>query len=62
MQLVSDSKPRVFSWTQQLIPGGQSFFMKLRRTSDRTPTSMLIEPPYELVGGEKRGQRWRHMK
>ncbi|KZT28937.1 carbohydrate esterase family 9 protein [Neolentinus lepideus HHB14362 ss-1] len=41
--------------------GGQGFVIKLRRTAERSPTSLLLEPPYEVVGG--RGPpRWRHMK
>ncbi len=37
--------------------------MKLRKTSERSPTSMIIEPPHNLNGSEADGPlRWRHMK
>ncbi|PSR73697.1 hypothetical protein PHLCEN_2v10616 [Hermanssonia centrifuga] len=43
--------------------GGQAFMMKLRKTSERSPTSMIIEPPHNLNGSEADGPlRWRHMK
>ncbi|KAH6915125.1 hypothetical protein BKA70DRAFT_566770 [Coprinopsis sp. MPI-PUGE-AT-0042] len=44
--------------------GGQSFFIKLRRTSEHTPSSMMIEPPYALGGESSLTSpfRWRHMK
>ncbi|KAI9064852.1 composite domain of metallo-dependent hydrolase [Trametes sanguinea] len=38
----------------QIVPGsenvigGQAFMVKLRKTSQRTPTSMLVEPPFTL--------------
>lgn len=41
--------------------GGQAFAIKLRRTAERSPTSMLLEPPYEVVGGHG-PPRWRYMK
>lgn len=45
--------------------GGQAFVMKLRPTKERTPTSMLVEPPYSLNGTEvdpALPPRWRYMK
>ncbi|KAI0305776.1 carbohydrate esterase family 9 protein [Multifurca ochricompacta] len=30
--------------------GGQAFTIKLRKTAERSPTAMLIEPPHELNG------------
>jgi hypothetical protein len=45
--------------------GGQAFMVKLRKTSERTPTSMVIEPPHTLNGSEpdlNAPLRWRHMK
>ncbi|TDL29918.1 hypothetical protein BD410DRAFT_823894 [Rickenella mellea] len=45
--------------------GGQAFFIKYRKTAERTPTSMVIEPP-ETLGGihvnASHPPRWRHMK
>ena len=46
-------------------PGGQAFVMKLRPTAERSPTSMLLEPPFTLNGSHvTNGElpRWRHMK
>ncbi|TFK48234.1 composite domain of metallo-dependent hydrolase [Heliocybe sulcata] len=51
--------------------GGQAFPIKLRPTSERSPTSMLVEPPYDLLAGMNateqdmhgsRRPRWRHIK
>ncbi|KAI0342088.1 composite domain of metallo-dependent hydrolase [Trametopsis cervina] len=44
--------------------GGQAFVMKLRPTAERSPTSMLLEPPFNLnysYDGEL-PLRWRHIK
>ncbi|GBE80175.1 predicted protein [Sparassis crispa] len=55
----------------QILPGsgnaigGQAFMVKLRPTSERSPTSMMIEPPYTLNGTEfdpSQPLRWRHLK
>ena len=37
--------------------------IKLRKTSQRTPTSMVIEPPYQLNGTrpDPYAPRWRHL-
>ncbi|KAG1735265.1 uncharacterized protein EDB91DRAFT_1250481 [Suillus paluster] len=57
--------------TAQILPGsannigGQAFIMKLRPTDERTPSSMLLEPPYTLNGSHfdhSLTPRWRHMK
>ncbi|KAF8969443.1 carbohydrate esterase family 9 protein [Flammula alnicola] len=47
--------------------GGQAFMVKLRKPSDRSASSMLLEPPYSLTlpsdGSESYTPfRWRHMK
>ncbi|TFK55529.1 composite domain of metallo-dependent hydrolase [Heliocybe sulcata] len=45
--------------------GGQAFMMKLRKTSERSPSSMVLEPPHSLNGSEldhALPPRWRHMK
>jgi hypothetical protein len=45
--------------------GGQAFIMKLRPTTERSPSSMLLEPPYTLNGSHfdhSLTPRWRHMK
>ncbi|KAF8893820.1 hypothetical protein BD779DRAFT_1435509 [Infundibulicybe gibba] len=45
--------------------GGQAFPIKLRPTSERSPTSMLLEPPYTLNGTKfdpSQPPRWRQMK
>ncbi|KAL5519409.1 hypothetical protein ACEPAH_1092 [Sanghuangporus vaninii] len=45
--------------------GGQAFTIKMRPTSERTPTSLLLEPPYGTNGSEvdySKKPRWRHMK
>ncbi|KAF7969722.1 hypothetical protein HWV62_26130 [Athelia sp. TMB] len=45
--------------------GGQGFVMKTRPTPERTPTSFLLEPPYNLNGSQtdySMRPRWRHMK
>lgn len=46
--------------------GGQAFVIKLRETAQRTPTSMVVDPPYTLNATEDIDMtlrpRWRHMK
>ncbi|KZT28940.1 carbohydrate esterase family 9 protein [Neolentinus lepideus HHB14362 ss-1] len=45
--------------------GGQAFPIKLRPTKERSPTSMLLEPPYSINGSEvdpSLPPRWRHLK
>ncbi|KAG1808290.1 composite domain of metallo-dependent hydrolase [Suillus subaureus] len=45
--------------------GGQAFVIKLRPTAERSPSSMLLEPPYTLNGTHvdpTLPPRWRQMK
>ncbi|EMD37401.1 hypothetical protein CERSUDRAFT_83171 [Gelatoporia subvermispora B] len=45
--------------------GGQAFVIKLRPTKERSPTSLLLEPPFGLNGSNVDSRlppRWRHMK
>ena len=45
--------------------GGQAFPIKLRPTAERSPSSMVLEPPHSLNGSEIQytgPPRWRHMK
>ncbi|EPQ57395.1 carbohydrate esterase family 9 protein [Gloeophyllum trabeum ATCC 11539] len=45
--------------------GGQAFPIKLRPTKERSPSSMLLEPPYGINGSEvdpSLPPRWRHIK
>lgn len=38
--------------------------IKLRKTTEGSPTSMVLEPPHTLVGTKTptNGVRWRHLK
>ncbi|KAF5370700.1 hypothetical protein D9758_002026 [Tetrapyrgos nigripes] len=45
--------------------GGQAYPIKLRRTHERTPSSMLLEPPYQINSSLPPNPShipWRHMK
>ncbi|KAG6911111.1 hypothetical protein DXG01_003851 [Tephrocybe rancida] len=45
--------------------GGQAFVIKLRPTAERSPSSMLLEPPYSLNNSDTEHlsrPRWRQMK
>lgn len=44
--------------------GGQAFAIKLRPTSEGSPSSMVLEPPYTINGTRKPTDppHWRHMK
>ncbi|KXN85384.1 hypothetical protein AN958_11484 [Leucoagaricus sp. SymC.cos] len=45
--------------------GGQAFVIKLRETSEKSPSSMLVEPPYQInitYPDPNLPFRWRHMK
>ncbi len=45
--------------------GGQAFTIKLRPTAERSPSSMILEPPHGLNGSEidpTLPPRWRQMK
>ncbi|KAL0577323.1 hypothetical protein V5O48_004679, partial [Marasmius crinis-equi] len=58
-----------FQWritNSNFTKGGQAFVIKLRETGERSPTSMLLEPPENLhLNNSSRSTRstpWRHMK
>jgi imidazolonepropionase-like amidohydrolase len=45
--------------------GGQAFVIKLRKTAERSSTSLVLEPPYTVNSSfpdPARPPRWRHMK
>ncbi|KAF8076559.1 carbohydrate esterase family 9 protein [Lyophyllum atratum] len=44
--------------------GGQAFMIKLRKTSEGSPSSMIIEPPHSFTGGKSqdKGVRWRYLQ
>ncbi|KAJ4483355.1 carbohydrate esterase family 9 protein [Lentinula aciculospora] len=46
--------------------GGQAYVIKLRKTTERSPSSMLLEPPYQINASDPWDSsippRWRHMK
>ncbi|PVF97469.1 hypothetical protein CPB86DRAFT_423305 [Serendipita vermifera] len=45
--------------------GGQAYVIKLRPTAERSPSSMVLEPPFTLNSSAKGPllpHRWRHMK
>ncbi|KAJ3829135.1 hypothetical protein F5880DRAFT_1607895 [Lentinula raphanica] len=46
--------------------GGQAYVIKLRKTAERSPSSMLLEPPYQINSSNAwettNPPRWRHMK
>ncbi|PVF97468.1 hypothetical protein CPB86DRAFT_807236 [Serendipita vermifera] len=45
--------------------GGQAFAIKLRPTAERSPSSMVLEPPFTMNSSAKSPllpHRWRHMK
>lgn len=43
--------------------GGQAFTIKLRKTAERTSTSLLLEPPFQINGSAHDGPpRWRYLK
>ncbi|KAF9241518.1 carbohydrate esterase family 9 protein [Melanogaster broomeanus] len=47
------------------VIGGQAFPIKLRKTTERSPTSMLIEPPFNIntsFPDFSTTPRWRHLK
>jgi len=56
---------RDLSTYNQHITAGQAFMMKLRKTMERSPTSMIIEPPKDINGsyvGLSDPPRWRYLK
>src|SRR6266545_3884179 len=45
--------------------GGQGFVIKLRETKEKSPSSMLLEPPFHINTSFPNRDlpfRWRHMK
>lgn len=57
--------------SMQVLPGsanaiaGEAFMLKLRKTAERSPTSMVIEPPKEINGSHfsmSDPPRWRYLK
>ncbi len=46
--------------------GGQAFVMKYRHTAEKSPSSMLLEPPHSIINGSNVDPslppRWRQMK
>lgn len=65
MQLVGSVSSRHLGQASCQCTGGQAFVMKLRKTSERSPTSMILEPPHTLNGSDADPDgplRWRHMK
>ncbi|KAG6821570.1 hypothetical protein H0H93_000079 [Arthromyces matolae] len=44
--------------------GGQAFMIKLRKTSDGSPSSMVIDPPHSLTGKNTQNSdvHWRYLK
>lgn len=44
--------------------GGQAFMVKLRKTAEKSPFSMIVEPPHSLDGTESSFEhfRWRHLQ
>ncbi|KAG6833912.1 hypothetical protein H0H87_007923 [Tephrocybe sp. NHM501043] len=42
--------------------GGQAFMIKLRKTKEGSPTSMIVDPPHTLTGNNSDYNHWRHLK
>lgn len=44
--------------------GGQAFMIKLRKTAEKSPSSMIVEPPHSLDGSQHNPEnpRWRHLQ
>ena len=56
---------RDLSTYMKYITAGQAFMMKLRKTVERSPTSMIIEPPKDINGSYvdlSDPPRWRYLK
>lgn len=65
MRLVSARMGAPHTSTHAPSVGGQAFVIKLRPTKERSPSSMLVEPPSNLNHSYYDGQtpmRWRHIK
>ncbi|KAG8926199.1 hypothetical protein FRC02_009071 [Tulasnella sp. 418] len=51
------------AWVTPDAIGGQAFVIKTRLTDERSPSSMVLEPPFSLNGTDPtQPPRWRHMK
>jgi hypothetical protein len=65
-QLVGPGICRMQGLAEAFVKGGQAFTIKLRMTAERSPTSMLLEPPRGINGTyhESTGDHlpWRQMK
>jgi len=50
--------------TDFALAGGQAFMVKLRKTAEGSPTSMVIEPPHELLHEDPNPDKlsWRYLK
>ena len=49
----------------EYITAGQAFMMKLRKTAERSPTAMIIEPPEDINASysiHSDNPRWRYLK
>lgn len=49
----------------ECFTAGQAFMMKLRKTAELSPTSMIIEPPQDINGSnsiDSDHPRWRYLK
>jgi hypothetical protein len=49
----------------ECVTAGQAFMMKLRKTAEHSPTSMIIEPPQDINGSYSDSSdhpRWRYLK
>ena len=55
---------RIISIDKLISPGGQGFVIKLRPTKERSPTSLLVEPPFSLNQSHEGHVplRWSHIK
>jgi hypothetical protein len=68
MQLVIDSmksQTNLKRFLKYFLIGGQAFTIKLRKTKERSSSSLLLEPPYQVNSSfpEYTGPpKWRQMK
>lgn len=67
MPLVTQIPQRcgIYPLITKYITAGQAFMMKLRKTVERSPTSMIIEPPKDINGSYvdlSDPPRWRYLK
>jgi hypothetical protein len=53
------------TYSEIYTTAGQAFMVKLRKTLERSPTSMIIEPPQDINGPHldfSDTPRWRYLK